>query len=199
MKKESKNLILGIIIGVVVIVLIYFIFVSNHSTNTNQEENQIKQIELSKSNFAYIKNFNINSGTANEWCDTLKARDCDALAEYYNLDETNEECYKFFWNFEYRLINMPEEILPSYSEVKCKAYQDGDILKSKIMDLDGKVTYREWENFGSPEGSETQDITFWVDVTKDSDIMLCCEIDGFDITSNEVCLDPISIKSCQSH
>lgn len=201
MRRENNNLFLGIIIGIVIIVFLYFVinaYYSNPKTNQEETEEQIKTIELSKSNFVYIKHFNINSALANKFCSELRARNCKAIADYYNLEEINEECYKHFLDFEYKLINMPPEVLPYYSNVKCKAYQNGEILKTKITDADGKVTYQELEDFGSPKDSETQRITFWVDVTKDSNIMLCCKIDGYGIASNEVCLDPINIKSCQS-
>lgn len=216
----NNKIIYGFIIIIIIVILFKFRnVIYDLNTDEGVPEELLKTVELSKSNFVYISNYNINSNIVSLFCNEIKADNCEVIGNHLGSKWENPECARAFtYNFKYKLINMPVD--PYYNNLKCKAYDNGNIIKERIGSIDGGTYFNEEYTFSGGPNAEIKELMIPVDVTKDSNIVFCCQMNNTDIVeqdytyymgnkkfklkkgditgilSNEVCLDPIKINAC---
>lgn len=141
MKKENKNLIIGIIIGAVVIVMIFFGlfefnsgYSSNPSNNKNTYQSDIKEV-LGLNDIVKVGNLSFKlDGVYLQWSPGI-------YAEYYNM----------FWSF---VVTNDGDTIENVSDCGILLFEDGSQYNFDVsqgdLDISGKCIY-----YGMVPGART--------------------------------------------
>ena len=205
-KRGSIVVIIAIVIGAIIIAgAIIFVFTKDNSNDnlnvesensggTKEVEDNVKTLELSESSFVYLESYYPQENTIKPYCDAILSGDCDSIT--IGL----KDCHLQLLTVKYKTSNFPEELSYFYPEdLQFKGYSNNNELFYKTED--GEKDY-----MTTGYTTAEQDILFVqfpVDVRMKNEIIICAQVDGtfstenllgYELTSNELCLDAFNIE-----
>jgi len=169
-KKEHKDYTIGILIGVIIaLVIIFWVYNSINKISTSQANNDaLKKISLSKDNFVIIQ-----SGFLN----TL----------YYSQLGCKPDNSIDSFDIKMKLINFPLSIDDAYSNVKTKAYSNGEIVGWKMYDINKVYTGMQYNlNWAYSDDKTLPLVTLPLEVSKVNNVILCFQINNTQVAGNQM-------------